>query len=64
MRPPDNSQNLHLELDEGRLSLMAARARSTISRGTPESGTGTAIHSDLQRLFAASSPFNQLLFNA
>jgi hypothetical protein len=43
---------------------MAARARSTISRGTPESGTGTAIHSDLQRLFAASSPFNQLLFNA
>ena len=44
---PDNSQNLRLELYEGRLFFMDARARSATSRGTPGPGMGTAIHSEL-----------------
>jgi hypothetical protein len=47
MRPPDNSKNLRFEFNEERLSLIAMRAPSTTSRGMPESGTGTAIHSEL-----------------
>jgi hypothetical protein len=43
--PPDNSQNLLLEEGDLRFSLIASRAASTHSVGTPESGTGTAIHS-------------------
>src|SRR5215208_6818954 len=44
--PPESSQT-RAALAEGlALSLMASRAASTHSRGMPESGTGTAIHSE------------------
>jgi hypothetical protein len=43
--PPASSQKRCLRLAERRLSLMASLAASTSSRGMPESGTGTAIHS-------------------
>jgi hypothetical protein len=43
--PPESSQNRR-PADEGRrFSLIAFRAASTHSRGTPGSGTGTATHS-------------------
>src|SRR5829696_1452260 len=43
--PPESSQNLRPAFEFQWLSFRAARAASTHSPGTPESGTGTAIHS-------------------
>jgi hypothetical protein len=45
--PPESCPNLSPALDGTRLPSIAALATSTSSRGMPESGTGTAIHSAL-----------------
>src|SRR5215208_2512562 len=47
--PPESSQKRRPALECLRLSLMASRAESTHSRGTPESGTGTCTHSSWGR---------------
>jgi hypothetical protein len=46
--PPESSQSLSPLFELGLFLRTTSRAASTRARGTPESGTGTAIHSSLR----------------